>query len=159
MTVTSVGELRGTAMTYIDDQNPDLRASDAERDAVVTELGQHFQDGRLDNSEFDQRISAAMTARTRRDLGVLLADLPGRQADSGPPSAISQAPVPDHGRPRLLAVLPLIVAAVIAASALSGWHHSWSFLLVIGIVAVRLRIVRERRQAGRPLRTGGKRRR
>jgi len=34
---------------------PELRVSDAERDAVVTELGEHFGQGRLDQSEFDER--------------------------------------------------------------------------------------------------------
>ena len=34
-----------------------LRVSDAERDAVVTELGEHFQQGRLDHAEFDERVT------------------------------------------------------------------------------------------------------
>ena len=37
--------------------HPDLRVSDAERDAVVTELGEHFQQGRLDQAEFDERLT------------------------------------------------------------------------------------------------------
>jgi Domain of unknown function (DUF1707) len=37
--------------------DPDLRVSDAERDAVVTELGEHFQQGRLDQAECDERLA------------------------------------------------------------------------------------------------------
>ena len=55
---------------------PDLRVSDAERDAVVTELGEHFQQGRLDQVEFDERVTQALAARTESDLRALLADLP-----------------------------------------------------------------------------------
>jgi hypothetical protein len=54
----------------------DLRASDAERDDVATALGDHFQAGRLSQAEFGDRVSAALGARTRRDLSVLLTDLP-----------------------------------------------------------------------------------
>ncbi len=32
-----------------------LRVSDAERDAVATELAEHLKDGRLDTAEFDER--------------------------------------------------------------------------------------------------------
>lgn len=44
------------------DVRPDLRVSDAERDAVVTELGEHFQQGRLDQAEFDERMTKALSA-------------------------------------------------------------------------------------------------
>jgi hypothetical protein len=54
----------------------DLRASDAERDDVATALGDHFQAGRLSQAEFDDRVTAALGARTRRDLSILLTDLP-----------------------------------------------------------------------------------
>ncbi|MGH3409695.1 MAG: DUF1707 SHOCT-like domain-containing protein, partial [Streptosporangiaceae bacterium] len=40
----------------------ELRASDAERDLVAAELGEHFQAGRLDQAEFDERVSAALRA-------------------------------------------------------------------------------------------------
>jgi len=52
------------------------RASDGERDAVVQRVQQAFAEGRLDDTEFDQRVRAALTARTHSDLDVLLTDLP-----------------------------------------------------------------------------------
>jgi Domain of unknown function (DUF1707) len=56
--------------------SPALRASDRERDAVVQRVQQAFAEGRLDDIEFDERMRAALTARTHADLDVLLADLP-----------------------------------------------------------------------------------
>lgn len=101
-----------------------LRVSDAERDVVVAELGEHFQAGRLDQAEFDERVTQALTARTGRDLDVLLADLPPAQdAPSAAPS--------DQRRPRLPSLVPflvplLFVAILIAGSAAGGWHHRWA---------------------------------
>jgi len=45
-----------------------IRVSDAERNAVAERLAAHYGDGRLDQAEFDERVSRAMTAKTRGDL-------------------------------------------------------------------------------------------
>jgi hypothetical protein len=55
---------------------PATRASDRERDAVVQRVQQAFAEGRLDDAEFDERMRAALVARTHGDLDALLADLP-----------------------------------------------------------------------------------
>src|SRR6185312_13435997 len=52
------------------------RASDRERDAVVQRVQDAFAEGRLDDTEFDERSRAALTAKTHADLDALLADLP-----------------------------------------------------------------------------------
>jgi len=70
-------------------RSPALRASDRERDAVVQRVQQAFAEGRLDDIEFDERMRAALTARTRADLDVLLADLPAETATPGPAPAIA----------------------------------------------------------------------
>lgn len=54
----------------------ELRVSDAERHEVVDALSKHFADGRLDQTEFDERMGKAMSAKTRADLSGLLVDLP-----------------------------------------------------------------------------------
>ncbi len=56
--------------------NPDLRASDAERTEVADRLSRHYQDGRLDQAEFNERLDRAMNAKTRADFSGLFADLP-----------------------------------------------------------------------------------
>ena len=53
-----------------------MRASDADRDRVVALLQQHHAAGRLTAEEFDQRVDAALAARTLGELDELLADLP-----------------------------------------------------------------------------------
>jgi len=56
---------------------PAIRASDGERDQVVTLLQRHFADGRLTQAELEERAGAALAARTRDQLDALTADLPG----------------------------------------------------------------------------------
>jgi hypothetical protein len=56
--------------------SPELRASHADRDRVVEVLRVAAGDGRLTSDELDQRLEAALTARTYRELAELTADLP-----------------------------------------------------------------------------------
>lgn len=56
----------------------DLRVSHAEREHVLGLLREAMSRGMLDASEFDERSAKAVAARTRRDLNVLVADLPVR---------------------------------------------------------------------------------
>jgi hypothetical protein len=53
----------------------DLRASDSDRDRVVTMLDAAVSDGRLTPDEHSERVGAALSARTLGDLGPLTADL------------------------------------------------------------------------------------
>jgi hypothetical protein len=55
--------------------SPSLRASDADRDQVIELLRAAVADGRLDQAEFDERLDAALTARTVDALAPLTADL------------------------------------------------------------------------------------
>jgi hypothetical protein len=74
-------------------EDVEMRASDSERDARVTQLQVAYADGRLDNAEFDTRIRAALAARTRADLDRLAADLP-----APPPDQTAGATLPKAGR-------------------------------------------------------------
>jgi hypothetical protein len=53
-----------------------VRASDAERDQVLAELGDGFVAGRLSHETFVFRVEAALRARHRDDLDDQVADLP-----------------------------------------------------------------------------------
>ncbi len=55
-----------------------IRASDRERDDVLRRLQEAFAEGRLGDDEFDERMRAALSARTRADLDQLLTDLPAQ---------------------------------------------------------------------------------
>lgn len=63
-----------------------LRVGDAERDEVTTALHEHFAQGRLTREELDERLTAALSARTVGDLRAITRDLPGALAatDAGP---------------------------------------------------------------------------
>ena len=65
-----------------------VRAGDQDREAALHQLQAAFAEGRLDDDEFDQRMRAALTARTSADLAQLLDDLPAaagsRPAAAGP---------------------------------------------------------------------------
>ena len=55
--------------------SPALRASDADRDRVIEVLRAAVADGRLNQAEFDERLDAALAARTIGALAPLTADL------------------------------------------------------------------------------------
>ncbi len=57
---------------------PLMRASDQDRNEAVLALSDHFAEGRLDQAEFDLRMTAASEATYVHDLDPLFADLPRR---------------------------------------------------------------------------------
>ena len=74
--------------------SPALRASDADRDRVIEVLRAAVADGRLNQAEFDERLDAALAARTIGALAPLTADLiaaPGSGGALTPPLARTPA--------------------------------------------------------------------
>lgn len=67
---------------------PDRRVGDAERDAICAELATHYGAGRLTADEVDERLAAALNARTGVELVGLIRDLPAppRGAPAPPPA-------------------------------------------------------------------------
>lgn len=109
-----------------------IRIGDAERDAAVSTLGDHYASGRLTKDEFDERSTRASAARFEQDLAPLFADLPG-----GPSGAVTKAPAPTtrqqtsqssrRPHPAALALAlpllwfgPLIAIALIAVAIIAG---------------------------------------
>jgi hypothetical protein len=68
-----------------------FRASHVDRDAVVEVLRIAAGDGRLTPAELDERLEAALTAKTYAELAVLTADLPA----AGQPSVAATVPAKD----------------------------------------------------------------
>ncbi|MER5729646.1 DUF1707 domain-containing protein [Streptomyces sp. NPDC002138] len=62
---------------------PEMRASDAEREQVAEMLREAVAEGRLDMEEFDERLGAALGARTRGELEALTSDLPVAARSAG----------------------------------------------------------------------------
>ena len=124
----------------------EMRASDADRDTVLSELSEQFQAGRLTAAEFDERAGQALAARTWGELRDLLRDLPTALAGpdplhpltpstpSSPLAATSAAARPERpsGRPALLPVAALagigIAVAVLVGVAHVGWGFWWLLL-------------------------------
>jgi hypothetical protein len=75
-----------------EEPRPELRASHADRDRVVEVLRVAAGDGRLSPDELDERLEAALTARTVRELTVLTADLPAGGSQTGPVATAAAAP-------------------------------------------------------------------
>jgi Domain of unknown function (DUF1707) len=68
-----------------------LRAGHVDRDAVVEVLRVAAGDGRLTSAELDERLEAALTAKTYAELAILTADLPA----VGEPRTTATAPARD----------------------------------------------------------------
>jgi PadR family transcriptional regulator, regulatory protein PadR len=59
---------------------PDLRISDADRDAAAAALSEYFAQGRLTADELRGRLDLALSAVTRRDIWAATQDLPWQYA-------------------------------------------------------------------------------
>jgi hypothetical protein len=68
------------------EHRPDLRASDADREAVAARLRTASEDGRLDTDELDERLARVYAAKTYGELAPLTADLAPDPAP--PPSSL-----------------------------------------------------------------------
>jgi hypothetical protein len=55
----------------------EIRASDADREAVMKRLQEATSQGRLTIEEFDHRAAAVYAAKTQGELAALTHDLPG----------------------------------------------------------------------------------
>jgi hypothetical protein len=73
----------------VSEQRPELRVSDADREATVVRLREAGGEGRLTLEELAERVERADAARTRGDLDALTADLP---ASTGPAAVLPDTP-------------------------------------------------------------------
>jgi Domain of unknown function (DUF1707) len=116
-----------------------IRVSDADRDRVAARLRDHFAEGRLTQDELDERLSAALNAKTFGDLRGLMTDLP-EPAPVMPPAGPSPrtAPRPWAVRRHPPLVLPLVLVVLLAGLLTpGGWalFAFFRFILVFWLVA------------------------
>ncbi len=90
-------------------RNPNLRASDADRDATADRLRQHHTDGRLDQEEFQERLDKCFAAKTVGELAEVTRDLPD---DSARHRARGRTGFGLRGRLRMIPIIPIILAIV-----------------------------------------------
>lgn len=80
--------------------DPNMRVSNAEREAIIAKLHAATEEGRLDLDEFADRSRQAYEARTYGEVERLLADLPDNTGTVAVPSA-AKAPVEGPAELRL----------------------------------------------------------
>jgi hypothetical protein len=144
-----------------------IRVSDADRDAAIAELSEHFQAGRLTQEEFDERAGLALRARTGNDLSELFTDLPPIGAAAVPPGATQPpgpqpdqspappaAPVPMASRQvgrQSHTPVPAIILIVLVGLAINriadgvDYHGGAGWLVPVIVVLVILRLLRAHR--------------
>jgi Flp pilus assembly protein TadB len=117
-------------MTY-----SELRASDAERERVITFLREHALLGRLSDDELEERIGLAYASVTVGDLEQLIGDLPrsGRPAPRPRPAQMRHQPraVQRNGPP------PALIGVGLGALLLTGLP----IVAFVGVVAVAVTLI------------------
>jgi uncharacterized protein DUF1707 len=100
-----------------------MLASDADRDRVVQALKDAYVQGRLNHEELDQRLAAALGARTIEETQALLDDL--RPPPVPQPAALPSPPVapPQLGLVPYFNWWPALVIAIVVLG-VAGQTHS-----------------------------------
>jgi hypothetical protein len=124
------------------------RVGNAERDEAVALLNEHWQAGRLDPAEHEQRVTRAKVAVTQADLEDLFIDLPRPGVDrQAPGSSTWQSSTPEPtgavassgvrgflegSRETIMSLTPF---AALALFFLAGHHWMWFLMVpVMGIL-------------------------
>ena len=157
-----------------------MRAGDNDRKAVADQLKAALDEGRLDLSEYDERIQQTYGAKTFADLDGLLDDLPGTvpvQQSQVQPATLAAAPAPGRSAVNQVArwvgpyggviAVSVIIWAITSASAghVTYFWPVWMLIpLVLGVFSQwfsrdhadsnAFRTDREERRAARRARRG-----
>ena len=104
-------------------RNLSLRAADADRERIAERLRKSHAEGRLDLTEFQQRVERCYEAKTIGELEQLVTDLP-RPDHRDERRALTWFAAPRFG----LGPLAGILIALIVISAAIGHHVFWIWL-------------------------------
>ncbi|HEY7483117.1 MAG TPA: DUF1707 domain-containing protein [Streptosporangiaceae bacterium] len=123
----------------------DLRIGDAERTRVTEALHDHFAQGRLTQDELEERLDAALAARTYGDLRRITHDLPMPQATAGDRQAAR--PPWRRSRPPVFALFALafLLVALVAGGPWYALVGVLKVILLVWLVTAVLGILRIRR--------------
>jgi Flp pilus assembly protein TadB len=99
-------------------RDPNIRASDADRDATADLLRRHHAEGRIDPEEFQERIDHCYKAKTVGELDELVTDLPREHDRRSARRFYRRWPIP---------LVPVLIAVFVISVA--TWHHAGFGLL------------------------------
>lgn len=113
---------------------PDIRIGTAEREKALEALTQHFSDGRLTVSEFDERSGQITAATTRGQLDKIFADLPALTppAPARPSRESGGAEDEKSWRNTVMAVIPFVALTLFF---LVPVEARWMFFMLIPATA------------------------
>jgi hypothetical protein len=104
--------------------DPDLRAADADRERVGERLRRSHAEGRLDMTEFQERLERCYESKTLGELRELVRDLPRPDESQERPTASLLS----SWRSRLTPLTTLLIVLIVT-SALTGHHHvAWLWI-------------------------------
>jgi uncharacterized membrane protein len=119
--------------------DPRIRASDVDRDRATALLREHHAAGRLTAEEFDERMDAALNAKTLGEIDELLTDLPAIDLYRLPDEALRRpARLPHQSlRPRDSGGPPDVPPGTLAmgawAAVASALIAVWAVAAVVGV--------------------------
>jgi hypothetical protein len=114
-----------------------LRASDADREAVVDRLREAAGEGRLEPDELEQRVEGALRARSYGDLAELLVDLPADGQMRSPrarwrTNSVARSAV--FGAGLLVAVIVAVAVVAVVAMLVLAAAASWIAFVLFWLV-------------------------
>lgn len=111
-----------------------IRASDADREQVVDRLHRAATEGRILAEELEQRVTAALRARTYSELDATVADLPRPGATGAAPARRSGHWVVSAVRANPILLLFIVPALAVTAAVVIAATVLWAVLMVIVLV-------------------------
>ena len=122
-------------------RDPNIRAADADRERVADRLRKSHGEGRLDMTEFQERLERCYEAKTLGELDQLVRDLPRDEE-------LEQRRSPGlfwPSRGRLAPLVPIVIAFLLVC-AVVGHHGPW-LLIPLLFIFWRMSAWRRRRWA------------
>jgi hypothetical protein len=141
-------------LAQIAGRDPTIRAADADRERVAERLRKGHAEGRLDMTEFQERLERCYEAKTCGELGELVRDLP--RQDEQDPRALGRLSASGRLAPwrwRLVALAPVLFVLLVISAA-SAHHGFWLWIPLV-FLFWRMSSWRRRRWSAGPRRGPG----
>jgi hypothetical protein len=104
---------------------PETRAGDKDREAMADRLRDYNAEGRLDVTEFQERLDRCYEAKTMGELASLATDMPDEQRHHS---------VNDHylaRRRHMVPLVPILLTIAILGAVSGGHHHAWGAVWLV----------------------------